>query len=94
MAVREYHPFATAINFTYVCPDCGNHNTVDNMTVPSPNWEAEAHSMSVNSSEETVKCEECGQEFSVELSTGIYGGEIQIDDVEVIENVQERIPGE
>ena len=50
--------------------------------------------MSVNSSEETVKCEECGQEFSVVLSTGIYGGEIQIDDVEVIENVQERIPGE
>lgn len=36
MAIKEYHPFMKTIRFTYVCPNCGNRNTVEDMAVPSP----------------------------------------------------------
>lgn len=94
MANIEYHPFATAISFNYICPHCGHENILENLPVPYPNWEAETHSGSINSDERTVSCEKCGCEYNVVLSTGIYGGDVFMNDVERIKNVRERVSGD
>lgn len=91
MAEFEYNPHAKSVKITYVCPECGTEQQSDYIPVPSPNWESDSHSGSIESDEQTVVCENCGHEFNVSLSTGIYGGSGDVEDVDEIKNVDEDI---
>lgn len=94
MASFEYSSIAVYVTVTYKCPHCGEENTTQAFPVPALDLMAESHHDSINSDMFETNCENCGELFDVTLATGIYGGEVYMDEVEEILNVEEEIPGE
>lgn len=81
MASFDYNPTADQLNLKFPCPNCGNI-VEDFISVPQPDLLAETHADSVNSDSEDVICEYCGQKLTVDLHTGFYGGNGEIEGVE------------
>lgn len=94
MASIVYSPLADQINLKFMCPNCGKQ-VEDTVAVPAPNLLAETHQDSVNYDSEDIICEYCGNEITVNLQTGYYGGYAEVESVEdgMVE-VQELIPGD
>ncbi len=88
MASIDYNPTITGISFSFICPECGADVSTDILPVPSPNLNADNQEESMNSEEESVICDECSHEFSVSLNTGMYGGELIIDDVDELSDIE------
>lgn len=93
MASFEYNPFADSVTLAYKCPHCG-HENLETIEVPSPDWCAESHNRSINTDGAELVCAKCGSEYSVQLATGIYGGEGEIYAIDEIISCIENIPGE
>lgn len=81
MASFDYNPTADQLNLKFPCPSCGNI-VEDFFSVPQPDLLAETHADSVNSDSVDVVCEHCGHEMTVDLYTGFYGGNGEIEGVE------------
>ena len=59
------------------------------VAVPSPDLTAENDRDSINSESIDIRCEHCGEDFCIELSTGYNGGNGVIHDVEKIISIEE-----
>lgn len=81
MASFEYNPTADQLNLKFSCPNCGSI-VEDFVSVPQPDLLAETHADSVNSDSEDIICEHCGHVLTVDLHTGFYGGNGEIEGVE------------
>lgn len=81
MASFEYNPTAAQLNLKFPCPNCGNM-VEDFVSIPQPDLLAETHADSINSDSEDIACEHCGQVLTVDLHTGFYGGNGEIEGVE------------
>ncbi|MGM9779855.1 MAG: hypothetical protein ACI3ZD_16200 [Prevotella sp.] len=73
----------------FTCPHCGAANETEALCVPSPNWEAETHSDSVEYDTYEHTCD-CGETINITLYNGFYDGSGEIDtDVEDLEVEEE-----
>lgn len=82
MSTFEFNPISNSITLQFRCPHCGAVNETDALYVPTPNWNAESHSDSIEY-EEYEHCCECGETFDITLYNGFYGGSGEISpDVE------------
>lgn len=82
MSSFEFNPTANSITLHFRCMNCGALNETDALYVPTPNWEAETHSDSIECDDYEHSCE-CGEIFEITLNNGIYGGSGEISpDVE------------
>lgn len=94
MASFEYNPIAAQLNLKFSCPNCGS-TVEDFVEVPSPDLLAETHHDSINSDSEEIVCEHCGQEITVDMHTGYYGGYGEIEGVASgLVDVEEHYPEE
>ena len=82
MLTFEFNPISNSVTLQFMCPHCGVVNETDALYVPTPNWNAETHSDSIEY-EEYEHCCECGETFNITLYNGFYGGSGEISpDVE------------
>lgn len=88
MANFEFNPIASYISLRFTCPKCGCECETDAMCPPSPDWSAETHHESVNSEDYDCCCE-CGEDYTVTLHCGFWGGDGEIDNVESVEVIEE-----
>ena len=89
MAIFDYRPLTSGIVFNFVCPECGAVNRTDVLSVPSPNILAEHQEDSINSEEKVVACNDCGHELTVEFHSGMYGGQLIVDGIDRVSEVEE-----
>ena len=61
----------------------------DALWVPSPNFAAENNSDSMNYEEYQVECESCGRSFDVTIYNAMYGGEVEVEDVDGVDIIEE-----
>lgn len=91
MSSSEYNPFVNHIVVELKCNNCKNVFKTDNLAVPSPDWSSETHHNSIETDFCEIACDKCGKEIELTLSSGIYGGDVQSDDAEIL-NVYEYFP--
>ena len=88
MLTLEYNPTASFVEIVFRCPKCDSVCTAQ-LSVPAPDFTAETHHDSVNVEYDECYCEKCDSSFSVELSTGFYGGMCELCDVEDVLDFKE-----
>lgn len=88
MLTLEYNPTASFVEIVFRCPKCDSVCTAQ-LGVPAPDFTAETHHDSVNVEYDECYCEKCDSSFSVELSTGFYGGMCELFDVEDVLDFKE-----
>lgn len=93
MASFEFNPLSESVTVTYFCPCCGHENT-NTFLVPIPDFTAERSRDCINQDYADARCEKCNETFNVVLTTGFYGGDGEMGDVEIITKVEDHIPGE
>lgn len=91
MSLSEYNPFVDYIVLKLKCSHCEREFTTDGIVVPGPDWSSETHHGSVESDYCELFCEKCGNQIDVTLSTGIYGGEVDVENAEIM-NLEEYYP--
>ena len=85
MNTFNFNPISRYVTLRFTCPHCGAANETEALCVPSPNWEAETHSDSVEYNTYEHTCD-CGETFKITLYNGFYDGSGEIDtDVEDLE---------
>ena len=82
MAFFEFNPTVEFVTLKFKCPECGNYNETDALSVPMPNLAAENHSDSCNYEDYEHICPICGHLFDITINNGMYGGDGEISDVE------------
>lgn len=82
MASFDFPPLTKYVSFTYRCPYCNEISDSDAFEVPSPNYAGDNQSESENWEEYDCCCEHCGEAIRIDLINGMYGGTLQIDDLE------------
>lgn len=89
MNTFNFNPISSCVSLCFTCPHCGAANETDSLIVPTPNWEAETHSDSVEYDTYEHTCD-CGATFEITLYNGFYDGSGEIDtDVEDLEVEEE-----
>lgn len=89
MNTFNFNPISSCVSLRFTCPHCGAANETDSLIVPTPNWEAETHSDSVEYDTYEHTCD-CGETFEITLYNGFYDGSGEIDtDVEDLEVEEE-----
>lgn len=83
--MAEFNPICESITVKFTCPDCGKEVTSDALWVPSPDFAAENNSDSMNYEDYQVECESCGRSFEVTIYNAMYGGEVQVEDVDDVD---------
>lgn len=87
--MTDFNPMCESIIVRFTCPDCGEKVESDSLFVPSPNFTAENNRDSMNYKDYDVECGNCERSFVVTIYNSMYGGNIEVeevDDVEVEEN--------
>lgn len=87
--MTEFNPICESITIKFKCPDCGKEVISDSLGVPSPNFSAENNSDSMNYEDYQVECENCGRSFEVTIYNAMYGGEVEVKDVDNIDVEEE-----
>lgn len=80
--MTAFNPICESITVRFTCPDCGEEVESDALWVPSPNFAAENNSDSMNFENYEVECDNCGRSFEVTLYNAMYGGEVEVEDVD------------
>lgn len=89
MNTFNFNPISRYVTLRFTCPHCGAANETEALCVPTPNWEAETHSDSVEYDTYEHTCD-CGETFEITLYNGFYDGSGEIDtDVEDLEVEEE-----
>jgi len=88
MASFEFSPIADFVVLKFKCPNCGEYNETEALSVPIPDYSAETHHDSCSSEFYEQECPECGQGFEITLNNGIYGGDGEISDIDEDEGVE------
>lgn len=81
MASFEFSPIADYVVLKFDCPECGEYNETDALSVPAPNYMAETHHDSCNSEDFEHICPNCEHQFDITLNNGFYGGDGEISDL-------------
>lgn len=81
MAFFEFNPIADFIVLKFKCPECGDFNETDALSVPIPDFMAETHHDSCNSEDYEHVCPNCEHLFDITINNGIYGGDGEISDI-------------
>lgn len=81
MASFEFSPIADYIVLKFTCPECGEYNKTDALSVPTPDFTAETHHDSCNSEGFEHICPNCGHQFDITINNGFYGGDGEIADL-------------
>lgn len=84
-----FNPICESITIKFTCPDCGKEVISDALWVPSPNFAAENNSDSMNYEDYVVECESCGRSFEVTIYNAMYGGEVEVEEVEDVDVEEE-----
>ena len=92
--MADFNPICESITIKFTCPDCGKEVTSDSLWVPSPNFAAENNSDSMNYEDYQVECENCGRSFEVTIYNAMYGGEVQVEDVDDVDVEEEYAESE
>lgn len=91
MGISEYNPFVDYIVLKLKCSHCGEEFTTDGIVVPSPDWSSETHHGSVETDYCELACDKCGGQIDITMATGIYGGEVNVENAEIM-NLEEFYP--
>lgn len=89
----EFNPICESITIRFICPDCGEEVVSESLYVPSPDFAAENNSDSMNYDVFEIVCEKCNRTFQVTVYNAMYGGEVEVEDVDNV-NVEEEYPEE
>ncbi len=84
MSISEYNPLVDYIVLKLKCSNCGKEFTIDGLGVPSPDWSSETHCGSIETDYCEMSCDECGKQIDITLATGIYGGEVSVENAEIL----------
>lgn len=87
--MTDFNPICESITVKFTCPNCGENVISDALWVPSPDFAAENNSDSMNSENYDVECENCGRNFEVTIYNAMYGGEVEVEDVDDVEIEEE-----
>lgn len=97
--MTEYPLFAKSITIEFDCPRCRHQIRQVISELPSPNWEGDTVDTSQEVDSEEFQCDNCGQNFEVELFANIYYGELlvrktddwkEVEDIDVFDELEER----
>jgi len=91
LLMTEFNPICESITVRFTCPECGEVVVSDAMDVPSPNFAAENNSDSMNYEVYEAICEKCSRSFEVTIYNAMYGGEVEVEDVDDVD-VEEEYP--
>lgn len=82
MASFEFDPLARFIYVKWKCPKCGCENCSDAITPPTPDFSAETNHDSIESDGTTDICAQCDHEVEINLYTGMWSadGDIDVDE--------------
>lgn len=88
MTTFKFNPISRYVTLRFTCPICGAANETEDLSVPTPNLEAETHSDSIEYDTYEHICD-CGETFEITLYNGFYDGSGEIntnvDDLKVEE---------
>lgn len=83
MSHIEFNPYSSeSVIVTFICDECGNEVTSEEISVPSPDYAAETSHDSYNSSDGYAVCDKCKKEFEVAVWASFSGGYIDVSDIE------------
>lgn len=98
MVYKDFHPFGTAyIKVEFKCKVCKEAVMSEELGLPHPNYMAERASDSHNTTSRYMVCENCEEEYSVDISVGYSDAYIEImeldddTDIKIIEIPEEYI---
>lgn len=77
----DFNTIADFVVLKFTCPECGEFNETDALSVPTPDFTAETHHDSCNSEDYEHICPKCGHLFDITLNNGFYGGDGEISDL-------------
>lgn len=80
--MADFNPIAESITLRFTCPECGEDVESEALSVPSPDFAAENNSDSMNYDDYEVVCEHCGRSFQATIYNAMYGGEVEVEDVD------------
>lgn len=87
--MADFNPICESITVKFTCPDCGKEVVSDSLFVPSPDFSAENNSDSMNYEDYDIECENCGRSFEVTIYNAMYGGEVDVEDVDDVDVEEE-----
>ena len=91
--MTEFNPICESITIKFKCPECGEEVVSDSLWVPSPDFSAENNSDSMNYEDYEVVCEHCERCFEVTIYNAMYGGQVEVEDVDDV-SVEEEFAEE
>ena len=87
--MTSFNPISESIVVRFICPDCGAEVESDSLFVPSPNFAAENNSDSMNWEEYDAVCDNCGRNFQITVYNAMYGGDVEVEDVDDVDVEEE-----
>lgn len=84
MDISEYNPYVDYIILKLKCSHCGKEFVTEGIGIPNPDWSSETHHGSVETDYCELSCENCGSQIDVTMATGIYGGEVNVENAEIL----------
>ncbi len=87
--MADFNPICESITVRFICPECGEEVVSDAMDVPSPDFSAEKNSDSMNYEAFETVCEKCGRTFDVTIYNAMYGGDVEVEDVDDVDVEEE-----
>ena len=91
--MADFNPLSKTITINFTCPYCGEEVVSEALYVPTPNFEVENDSDSMNYEIYKVVCGKCGHGFQTTIYNSMYGGEVNVEgvlDVEIYEDYDEE----
>ena len=87
--MTSFNPICESIVVSFICPECGADVESDSLAVPSPNFAAENNSDSMNWEEYDTVCDDCGKDFRITIYNAMYGGDVEVEDVDDVDVEEE-----
>ena len=83
--MADFNPIAESITLRFTCPECGEEVESDALGVPSPDFAAENNNDSMNFEVYEIVCDNCNHCFQSTVYNAMYGGEVEVEDVDDVE---------